>query len=187
MSMGAYERMLATVPQYLRTSEYFKALLAAEGAEVDAAGAAADALLDQLLVALAGYGLALWEDFLGLPVNPSGRTLAERRERITSKLRGSGTSTVALLDQIAESYANGDVEITEQADLYQFTVRFVSEIGIPSQIDDLKAAIEEAKPAHLAVVYAYTYITHGMLSVKTHAQLAAYTHEQLRSDGSVIE
>lgn len=184
--MGAYERMLATVPSYLRTSEYFKALLIAEGMEIDVAKAGADDLMDQLFVALATYGLSLWEERLGLPINPANRTLKERRERITAKRRGSGTSTKAMMEQIAESYTNGEVDPTEQNDLYQFTIRFVSEIGIPTQIDDLKAAIEEAKPAHLAVLYAYTYITHGQLSVKTHAYLAGFTHEQLRSDGSVI-
>lgn len=184
--MGAYERMLATVPSYLRTSEYFKALLLAEGAEIDDAQAGADALLNQLLVALADYGLALWEEFVGLPINPSGRTPLERRERITSRIRGAGTSTLALMEQIAESYTNGDVAVTEQTDLYQFTVTFVSDVGIPSQIADLQAAIEEAKPAHLAVIYAYLYITHGQLSVKTHAQLSAFTHEQLRSDAGVL-
>lgn len=184
--MGAYERMLATVPSYLRTSEYFKALLIAEGAEIDAAKAGADELMDQLFVSLATYGLSLWEERLGLPVNPAGRTLQERRERITAKQRGSGTSTKAMMEQIAESYTNGQVEITEQNDLYQFTATFISEIGIPSQIDDLKSAIEEAKPAHLAVLYAYTYLTYGDLTVKTYGHLAGFTYEQLRSDAGVI-
>lgn len=156
--MGAYERMLATVPSYLRTSEYFKALLIAEGMEVDAAKAGADDLMNQLFVALATYGLSLWEERLGLPINPAGRTIQERRERITAKQRGSGTSTKAMMEQIAESYTNGQVEITEQNDLYQFTATFISEHGIPSQITDMQAAMREAAPAHLAIVYAYRYL-----------------------------
>lgn len=184
--MSAYDRMLENAPPHLSLSNYFKDLMLADGLELDTATTSSLTLANQLIVTLADYGLSLWEEFLGLQVNPESRSTQERRERILSKLRGSGTTTKDMILAITKSFANGEVLITEQSSLYQFTVSFISEIGIPAQINDLKAAIEEAKPAHLAVVYAYLFITFGQLAVKTHSQLAAFTHDRLRNDGSVI-
>lgn len=50
--------------------------------------------------------------------------------------------------------------------------------------DKLKAAVEKIKPAHLAVEYVYTYVTHGEIKGKpyTHAQLASYTHDYIRNN-----
>lgn len=149
-------------------------------AAVDELWASAQAATAQCFVATATWGLAHWETYLGLP---AGDALSEqvRRERVISKLRGSGVSTKALVERVAESYYNGDAEVTEQFADYTFTVRFLSTRGRPPGLEQLQAAIEEVKPAHLAVIYVFIYTTHDELTPYTHAQLAASTHEQLRT------
>ena len=148
--------------------------------------AAIDGLIDhannseaQCFVFTATWSLERWEEYLGLPID---RTLPDeiRRERIIAKLRGSGVSTVALIESVAESYYNGDCAITEQFADYTFTVTFLSTRGEPPGLAQLKQAIEEIKPAHLGVIYVFLYTTHEELRAYTHAQLSAYTNEGLR-------
>lgn len=126
----------------------------------------------QVFVLSATWGLELWEKYLGLE---TVRSLSEavRKERIISKLRGTGTTTKTMIENVAESYANGEVEVTEQNELYQFTIKFVSSRGQPEGLAQLKEAIEEIKPAHLGVVYLFVYTTHGEI------RAAAYTHQML--------
>lgn len=69
-------------------------------------------LMDQLCVNTATWGLQYWEKTLGIPVE-QGKDLEYRRSRIRSKLRGSGVTTVALIESVAESFSNGDVAVTE--------------------------------------------------------------------------
>jgi hypothetical protein len=64
-----------------------------------------------------------------------------------------------MIQNVAKSFSNGDVDIVEDNTDYQFTVKFVGTMGIPPNMDDLTAAIEDIKPAHLAFIFEYTYIT----------------------------
>jgi hypothetical protein len=92
-----------------------------------------------------------------------------------SKLRGIGTVTVSLIKSVAEAYDGGAVEVTLQPEAYTFTIKFVDTRGIPPNLDDLKAVIEEIKPAHLAVEYAFTYTQWGELKQTTWDNLNNFT------------
>ena len=74
-----------------------------------------------------------------------------------SKLRGTGTVTKSMMKNVAASFVNGDIEIIEYPSEYCFAVKFTSRTGIPYNISDIQAMIEEIKPAHLAVEYIFTY------------------------------
>ena len=134
----------------------------------------------QCFAVLATWSLDMWEAYLALP-SGSGVSDSVRRERIVSKLRGAGVSTRELVERVAESYYNGNVDVTEQFGDYTFTVTFTSTRGQPPGLSQLQAAIEDVKPAHLGVVYVFLYTTHGELSTLTHSALHAYTHAELRS------
>lgn len=144
------------------------------------AGADLELILRQLWPQTAsGWGLELWETAYGIPVDLS-KDLDFRRTRLISKLRGQGTPTVELIQAVAASFVNGQVEVVEHNDQYYFVIKFVSVLGIPPNIDDLTAAINEIKPAHLDFSYEYLFRTHAMLKPYTHAALAGYTHETMR-------
>lgn len=150
------------------------------GEGLRAAGEDVSFTLDQLWPQTAsGWGLALWESAYGIPTELS-KDLSFRRSRLISKLRGQGVPTRALIESVAASFVNGEVSISEDAAAHTFAVTFVSIIGVPPNIDDLTAAINEVKPAHLTFGYVYRYRTHRELSAYTHEQLSAYTHDQLR-------
>lgn len=173
--------ILEQYPAFWRQSPETVAILEALGSEADALRASFRDLLDQCNVQTATWGLDLWEKQLGLPTE-AGKDVGYRRSRILSKLRGTGTVTVAMIQNMAESYANGEVEIVEQPNAYHFDVKFVGVRGIPPNMDDLTAAIEEIRPAHLTYAYVYTYNTYADVAGHTHGQLAAYTHQELREE-----
>lgn len=166
-------------PSFWWLSPETVAIWEALGSETDALRADLRDLLDQCNVQTATWGLDLWEKQLGL-LTEAGKDLSYRRSRILSKLRGTGTVTVAMVKNMAESYVNGEVEVLEYPSRYHFDVKFVGLRGIPPNMDDLTAALEEIKPAHLTYAYIYVYNTHAELAPFTYAQLAAYTHAALR-------
>ena len=73
------------------------------------------------------------------------------------KLRGTGTVTKTMMKNVAASFVNGDIEVIEYPSEYCFAVKFTSKTGVPYNIADIQAMIEEIKPAHLAVEYIFTY------------------------------
>lgn len=147
----------------------------------DALLAAKTDLFAQMNVLTATWGLTAWEKALGLETDVS-KSNTYRRERIMSKLRGAGTTTTALIKNVAESFSNGEVAIIEHNGESKFDVKFIGTVGRPPNMEDLTAAIEDIKPAHLAYTYIYVYNANQSLKASTHAQLTAYTHYQLRNE-----
>ena len=166
-------------PEFWKDSALTVKIIDAMGAETEILRGALADLLAQCNVATATWGLDLWERQLGLETDVE-KDLDFRRTRVISRLRGTGTVTVAMIQNVAESFSNGEVAVIEDAANYHFDIKFVGTIGIPPNMDDLTAVINEIKPAHLTYAYIYVYNTHGKLAAYTHAQLAAYTHAQLR-------
>lgn len=160
ITMGTLQGILSEVTEALETAMY--------------------EAVDQCFVDSATYALERYERLLGLEpdVQKSDRY---RRERIKSKMVGAGITTKSLIEHISRSFTNGEVEVTEQFSKYTVTVRFTGTSGIPGNIGDIKAAIEEAIPAHLRVIYEYIFNTYGSVGTFTHKELAAYTHRQIRN------
>ncbi|MGB9903034.1 MAG: putative phage tail protein [Desulfotomaculales bacterium] len=151
-------------PEHFISDRTMAAIISAEGQEFDTLLINMGDILKQFYVETAtDWGLDLWEQMLGL-ASYAGKPDDQRRSRIISKIRGMGTVTVALIKNVAESYVYGTVEVTEQPAAYSFTIKFVDPRGVPPNLADLQAAIEEIKPAHLAVQYQYTYTVWGELT-----------------------
>ncbi|MBU5441200.1 YmfQ family protein [Paenibacillus sp. MSJ-34] len=174
------KEMFSYLPQYYETSRVMKANIDTQGAEMDLLRQAFDETLSQYFVRTATWGLNLWERELGLTTD-STKPIEQRRSVVESKLRGVGTVTVALIKSVAEAYDGGTVEVTEQPALYQFTVTFVDTRGIPPNLDDLKAGIDEIKPAHLAVEYEFTYTTWAELRRTTWGNAKRYTWQEIKT------
>ena len=104
--------LISRYPDFYAGSAEFVDLQTALEPEVLELWTARDGLLDQLAVETATWGLQYWEKTLGLSVEQS-KEIAYRRSRIRSKLRGAGVTTVALIESVAESFSNGEVELTE--------------------------------------------------------------------------
>lgn len=168
------KEMLADLPDYYATSRVMSTNMNAQGCELDELWKSLDGALNQYFVSTATWGLERWENELGIGIDET-KPVSQRRSVILSKLRGIGTVTIQMIRSVAEAYDGGKVEVSLQPETYTFTVRFVDTRGIPPNLDDLKAVIEEIKPAHLAVEYAFTYTQWLELKQKTWGDLKNFT------------
>lgn len=167
------------IPQSIAQTNTFTTLFNVEQPEIDNLNEAIDDLINQCFVDTATWGLDYWESFLGIATD-SSKDINYRRTVIKSKLRGTGTITVSLIENVANSFNNGQVQVVENPSIYTINIKFTSVKGIPPNLDDLKAAITQIMPAHLAITYSFTYNTWSMVSGykwvdvenKTWAQLA---------------
>ncbi|TGJ75429.1 YmfQ family protein [Caproiciproducens galactitolivorans] len=159
--------LIDLLPPNYKGSEPDVQIQAALNAQVQKLMDAKDDLLLQLNVQTATWGLDLWEKVLGLATDVS-KPFSFRRSRIESKLRSQGVTTKLMIQNVAESFSNGIVEIIEHPALYSFDVKFIGTLGIPPNMDDLIAAIEEIKPAHLAYSFIYTFITWDKVEAYSH-------------------
>ncbi len=166
--------LLEYLPKGYGNSPQIRALVGGVDQAVADLWAREDGFLAQLDVHTATWGLHWWEEALGIEVDES-RDPAFRRSRIISKLRGQGTTTVAMVKTVAESFSNGAVDIVERPAEYRLEIKFVGTIGIPPNMEDLSAALNEILPAHLAYDYIIIYRTWGQVANRTWGDLAAKT------------
>lgn len=165
--MSRSDVILTYVPDFLRSARIYKAIIDAEGAEFDLLRARIADVLNQFYIETATWGLDLWEQMLGISTS-TGKSLGERRSKVMSKRRGIGTVTAELIKTVAEAYSQGtiDVYINRAVAVNTIFIKFLDERGTPTNIDDLKTVIEEIKPAHLAVIYEYRYLTWDELDTR---------------------
>lgn len=162
--MNSTEQMLNLLPGYYAVGES-RIMLNTFGDELETFREGIWDVVDQFFPSTATWGLEQWEKELGLS-SYFGKPLEQRRSRIISKLRGVGTVTVKLIQKVAQSYDRGLVTVSDHPSEGYFVIRFVDTKGIPPNLEDLKEAIEEIKPAHLEAVYELTYLVWYELDAK---------------------
>lgn len=113
----------------------------------------------------------LYEGKLGITPT-AAQSLEDRRSAIEAKWKSSGKVDLALLQAVADSWKNGEVDVAFAGGKISLTFR--SLFGVPEDLDGLLLAISAVKPAHLAVVYALKYLLirdiHGKMTL---SELAA--------------
>lgn len=158
MTMGDVQHnMRGYLPDFLANSSLMGSLLDREGAEAAALSAATDDVLAQFYVDTATWGLGSWERFLGLATD-SSKPYEQRRSVVKSKLRGIGTVTVDLIKNVAEAFANGEVQVTEILSDYTVKITFIGKRGVPENLLDIENALREIIPAHLGLKFEFTYL-----------------------------
>ena len=150
------------VPEHLEADSRSLAIIVALTDQALAARAAVEDTGDQANVSTATWGLALWEDLVGI-TPAEGATDAERRSAVTTKLLGSGTCNAGMISNIAKALTGYEAVVVEQTDEYTFSIYFVGDSAGFINVDQaaIIAAVEAVKPAHLQFVI--TPITWGDL------------------------
>ena len=148
--------MLEKMPGYFRKSKVMNDLIHSIENEFERLKQETILTENQFFVILSDRGIKNHEEDVGL-VPDASADIETRRGRVLSKLRGTGTVTKTMMKNVAASFVNGDIEIIEYPSEYCFAVKFTSKTGVPYNIADIQAMIEEIKPAHLAVEYIFTY------------------------------
>lgn len=167
-------------PAYHR-ERHVEILLAALGKQVEKIQFARDDIKLQCRPATATWGMSKHEREWGLPVDTS-KPIDQRLAAYRSRRRGVGSTTEETIKNIANSFYNGEISIIQHKKEFWIEITFASQIGIPPNMDDLKATISEIIPAHMEVVYMIIWNTQSLLKKYTHRQLAAMTHRQIRED-----
>ena len=148
--------MLEKMPGYYRKSKVMTELCKSIENEFERLKQETILTENQFFVILSDRDIKSHEEDVGL-VPDTSADIETRRGRVLSKLRGTGTVTKTMMKNVAASFVNGDIEIIEYPSEYCFAVKFTSKTGVPYNIADIQAMIEEIKPAHLAVEYIFTY------------------------------
>ncbi|MGC4378411.1 YmfQ family protein [Fictibacillus sp. Mic-4] len=161
--------MHSYLPNYYEEIREANTIIDVESMAIEQLNSDIQDVLNQFFVDTATWGLANWESLCGIPTDES-KPYDQRRSVIKSKIRGIGTVTVSLIKNVAESYANGGVTVTEDSENYTIKVKFVGKLGIPPNIDDIKNVLREIIPAHLVITYEFTFLTYDQAKV----QFASY-------------
>jgi hypothetical protein len=172
--------LINLLPDYYDQNETMQELQKTVSYETDQLQDDMETAVDQCYAKTADVGLARYEKIYGITTDIK-KSYRYRQERLAAKMSGLSATKKQLVEDIATSYTNAAVEVTEKFSEYTVVITFAGTIGIPGNIADIKESVEEVMPAHLAVEYEYLYNTHGSVAAFTHEQLRAYTHYEIRN------
>lgn len=139
--------------------------------------------LQQLDVRTATWGLTLWEG--RHEIVPTFADHEARRSTVMARMRGTGTTTVAMIQNLASSYSNGEIEVLEYPKQFRIEIKFVNTVGAPSNLDALTAALRAVLPAHLEWSYVITYVMWNQLNTKTWDELSGRTWNEVKEKESM--
>jgi hypothetical protein len=172
------DSLILNLHKIMRYDPLIQEICASIGGRADDGAAALADFEKQLDVDSATWGIDIYEKEYGIKRDIS-KPYADRRAVIKSKMRGAGKADVTLIKLVVASWTNGHVDVAFSDGT--ITVTFNDIVGVPSNLDDVKLALEKIKPAHLALVYVLLYNTWLQASSKTWNQLAAFTWGQVMS------
>ena len=139
------------------------AIYAALEEELRRVWAARDDGFAQLHLETATWSLPLWERAYGL--NPEeNRPAAYRRERVKARMRGQGTTTAALVKNVAQSFTDGGVELEEYPERYGIVIRFHNTEHPPENVKDADEVLNEILPAHITHAFVYAYRAYAQMN-----------------------
>ena len=121
-------------------------------------------------------GLIWWE--VRLKIIPSAtQTLDDRRATVQAKYLSNGHNEIKLIQKICDSWKNGEIDADFVGGKIQ--IEFIASYGIPADLDSLKEAIEEVKPAHLPILWLYRhFLKKDIHKVMTKAEMQTYKKHQ---------
>lgn len=143
------------LPRYYDDFKDVMTAIQAEASEFTRIQAKLRELLDQFYVESATFGLDRWESLVGIEHIPQ-RSEISRRHYIEAKLRGAGTTTPAMLNDIVNAFYG--FETTELPTENAVNFKLVGRRGIPKNLEDIQAAVNDVIPAHIEPRYEFTYL-----------------------------
>lgn len=148
--------LLKYLPKYYMRSVIMAAIMTSHEAELQKAADSFVESANQMFITKATTALSQYEVELGIAPNEA-ESYEIRRNRILSKKRGFGAVTLKTLEDVITTYIDGKVKVSIDYQNYTITVKFLSQKGIPTTINDVIFAVNEIIPAHLKVEYEFSY------------------------------
>ncbi|CAM3030535.1 DUF2313 domain-containing protein [Paenibacillus taichungensis] len=156
--MSKAEVLMTLLPSLYENVLEMQLLTETEGVELDKLTVGLESVLDQFYPESATWALERYERDLQIQTNQA-KPDDQRRSVIISKMRGSGKVSGSMLKNVAQAYESGSIDVSVSPEEYLIRIRFIDTWGLPPNLDDLKAAIEDIKPAHMTVEYRLRYLT----------------------------
>ena len=117
-------------------------------------------------------GCKYWEELLDIKPRQN-QTIAERQSQIQAKWYSNIHSNVELIQLVCDAWKNGEVEVGFINGKIQ--IKFIGSLGIPSDLEALKASIEEIKPAHLPYILLFKHLLKKEIHlVMTKSEMESY-------------
>ena len=173
------------LPTWLMRANVLRAILCAEGCELDSWNNESMQTQLEMFVRSATWHLGWLEAEMGFSDGQLvGLGIPERRDRIIGRLRGWRLPTMWVTHQVANAYQNGDVEIIMDYVAHNINIRFISVSGTPANLLDLIDELCRVLPARLGVRWDFRFLVWGELLQNSNIwqnQLnAGITWDQLR-------
>ena len=151
MSNISLESYLAPI---VINSNIFSQILNAEDIEFNSLYSNIDDVELQFDINTATWGVDYYEKELNI-ITDYTKNSSYRRSVVKSKWRSDGKLDSDLIKRVCDSFSNGDVQVTYDGIIH---VKFTSVVGTPPNMDDLKNAVEQIKPAFILLEYLYRYL-----------------------------
>lgn len=164
--------MLHNLPQQYRKDPWIVALSDAICGRMSGVDADAASITDQLSLDQVSWNLPVEERVAGI-VPTQAASLDTRRSALKAKWRSREKVSLETLQSVAASWNKGKVDVAFTGG--HIVMSFADTIGIPDDLDGLKAALRAFAPAHLQIDYIIKYNTWGDLAHMTWSQISAKT------------
>ena len=152
--------IIAKVHKLLRADKFANDVFTAAGTSLDKVVDLLKDLEDNfVLFDKATWGLVYHEKELGI-LTDLAKTYEARRASISAKIRGSGKLDLELINNVCDSWKRADVIVAFANGI--IIIKFVDTGGVPENVEDLKAQLEDIKPAHLPIDWQYSYWVAGV-------------------------
>ena len=144
--------MINMLPGYYRKSQIVNDLYAVITTALERIGADISELDRDLFIATTA-DFTRHEADVGLaPVSADAET---KRARVMSRLQGTKLLTLSELERIVTNYDKTGCTIEEDYENYTVTIIFSGRKGQPYNFEQIRATIEELKPAHIMINYEF--------------------------------
>ncbi|MHA6258366.1 putative phage tail protein [Sporosarcina sp. CAU 1771] len=148
------ESMLSYLPQFYQEFKDFRSLFYSEANEFTRLNAKLEELFNQFFISTATYSINDWENFVG--VKKRNEAISDRRLEIKKKATGIGTVTPSVLKNVMDEFYFSEINELPSAGIVDF--RILGKRGEPSNIKDIREALDEVIPRHLEVKFKYSYL-----------------------------
>ncbi|SER87141.1 putative phage tail protein [Psychrobacillus sp. OK032] len=143
------------MPKYYEDLADVMRMVETEANEVTRVQAKLNELLDQFYVNTATKGLNRWESLTDIE-QKAARSTDSRRHFINAKLRGVGTVTRELINEIVDSFYGATIE--EVPDEMAMKIKITSRRGVPKNFEDIERSVEDVMPAHIGTDFSFSFL-----------------------------
>ena len=147
--------LIAKLHKYERKSEFANDIFSAIHKKVSEVSSFVETLKGEFFFDTLTISLKAYEKLM--KITPlSNATIDERRSAIRARWRANGKNSVKLIQDVCDSWKNGEIEAHFVSGKLQ--IKFIGEYGIPESLQTLLNEIENIKPAHWGIELLFKYL-----------------------------